>query len=124
MTQPKAGMGANDDEQAGLQGGIEDDETDPADDGQTIDHATGLPEGGGGRIKLSTLRDIRLEMARVYRSVKRGKLEESAATKRVYILGEIGKIITVAELEKRINELEAQRALNGQRTPLLPQHQH
>ena len=89
------------------------DETDSDEEGQTIDNETGLPEGGGDRIKLSTLRDIRLEMARVYRSVKRGKLEESAATKRVYILGEIGKIITVAELEKSIHELEAHRTLNG-----------
>lgn len=93
---------------------IDDDETDPDDEGQTIDGATGLPEPGGGCIKLSTLRDIRLEMARVYRSVKRGKIEEAAGTKRVYILAVIGKIITVAELEKRVLELEVQQSVpNG-----------
>ena len=107
------------------QSGADHDEMDSDDDGQTIDGATGLPDPTPDRVKLSTLRDIRLEMARVYRSVKRGQLEESAATKRVYILGEIGKIITVAELEKRIHQLEAQRTLNGQRQNLLShQSQH
>ena len=104
--------------------GADDDEIDPDDEGQTIDHATGLPEPGGDRIKLSTLRDIRLEMSRVYRSVKRGKLEESQATKRVYILAEIGKIITVAELEKRVIDLEAQHELNNGGRPALSAAQH
>jgi len=101
-----------------------DDEIDPDDEGQIIDNATGLPEPGGDRIKLSTLRDIRLEMSRVYRSVKRGKLEESQATKRVYILAEIGKIITVAELETRVMELEARRELNNGGRPAFPATQH
>ena len=100
------------------------DEMDPDDEGQTIDGATGLPDPAGGRIKLSTLREIRLEMSRVYRSVKRGKLEESQATKRVYILAEIGKIIRDAELEQRVIELEARHVLNNGGQPALSAAQH
>ena len=97
---------------------------DPDEEPETFDNQTGKPDPTPDRVKLSTLRDIRLEMSRVYRSVKRGKLEESQATKRVYILAEIGKIITVAELEKRVIELEERHALNNGGRPALPATQH
>jgi hypothetical protein len=106
------------------QNGADHDEMDSDEDGQTIDGATGLPDPTPDRVKLSTLRDIRLEMARVYRSVKRGKLEESAASKRVYMLGEIGKIIRDADLEQRILELEQRHAMHNGGRPALPATQH
>ena len=86
---------------------------------ETIDGKTGKPDPTPRRIDLSTLRDVRLEMAKVYRRMDRGDIEESAATKRVYILAEIGKIITVAELERRVLELEDRHAVTGNR-PMLP----
>lgn len=60
----------------------------------------------GRRIDLSTLRDVRLEMARVYRMMDAGEIEDASGTKRVYALEGVGKIITVAEIERRIQELE------------------
>jgi hypothetical protein len=86
---------------------------------QTIDGNTGKVDPAPDRCDLSSLRDIRIEMAKVYRSVKRGEIEDAAGTKRVYMLAEIGKVITVADLEKRLVDLEARRALPGTR-PQLP----
>ena len=76
---------------------------------QTIDGQTGMAEPAPRRIDLSTLRDVRLEMAAVYRCLDAGDLAAQEATRRVYILGEIGKVITLAELERRIGELEERR---------------
>jgi hypothetical protein len=87
--------------------------------GEVIDGATGKvdpsPSNGafgknGRRIDLSTLRDVRLEMARVYRMMDAGELEDAAGTKRIYALDGIGKIITVSEIERRIQELEDRQA--------------
>lgn len=69
----------------------------------------------GRRIDLSTLRDVRLEMARVYRMMDAGEIEDASGTKRVYALEGIGKVITVAEIERRIQELE-----DRQGRPALP----
>jgi hypothetical protein len=63
------------------------------------------------RIDLSTLRDCRLEMAAVYRMVDQGQIPSQEGSRRVYMLGEIAKVITVAEMEKRLSELEQQHAL-------------
>lgn len=76
--------------------------------GQTIDGETGKADPTPRRIDLSTLRDIRLEMAHVYRELDAGRMQAQDATRRVYVLDAIGKIITVAEIERRIVELEAQ----------------
>lgn len=85
--------------------------------GQIIDGETGLPDptppkltGKDGkprrRIDLSSLRDVRLEMAHVYREMEAGLIETQDGTRRVYVLAEIGKVITVAEIERRLTELE------------------
>lgn len=95
--------------------------------GEVIDGATGkvdpTPSNGafgknGRRIDLSSLRDVRLEMARVYRMMDAGEIEDASGTKKIYALEGIGKIITVAEIERRIQELEDRQAGNGR--PALP----
>ena len=87
-------------------------------DHQVIDGATGLPDptpaktgSGKRRIDLSTLRDVRIEMAHVYRSMDAGEMEAQEGSKRVYVLGEIAKIITIADIEKRVAELEERQNL-------------
>ncbi len=59
------------------------------------------------KIDLATIKDVRLEMASVYRSMKSGAIETSDGTKLVYVLSQIGKMITDHEFEKRIEALEA-----------------
>lgn len=89
--------------------------------GETIDAETGLPDptpklpADVARLKLSSLKDVRLEMAAVYRSVKGGQLDDNAGSKRVFMLRQIADVITQAELEKRIEDLEASRgAVSGE----------
>jgi hypothetical protein len=73
---------------------------------ELIDGKTGEPAPPPRRIDLSNLRDVRIEMAYVYREMDAGRIVAADASRRVYVLGEIGKIITVAEIERRIGELE------------------
>ncbi len=73
---------------------------------ETIDGKTGKPIATPRTINLSNLRDVRLEMAYVYRQVDCGNLKAQEGTRRVYILRQIGDILTVAELETRLVELE------------------
>lgn len=59
------------------------------------------------KIDLKSIDDVRLEMARVYRQMKSGEIETSDGTKLVYVLSQIGKMIEVHDIEKRIELLEA-----------------
>jgi len=45
------------------------------------------------RIGLKTLRDVRREMARVYRDVRCGNIESSEGTRLTFMLAQIGKVI-------------------------------
>lgn len=86
----------------------------------TIDAESGAVEAGqfdpgrfgarGRRIPLKTLRDVRREMARQYRLHDQDQIESGEMNKRIWALGKIGEVITVAELEQRLIDLE-QRAL-------------
>lgn len=87
---------------------------------QTIDGATGKPidtpccgdatgEGKHRRIDLSTLRDVRLELAAVYRKMDAGDISSQEGTRRAYVLKTIGEVITVADFERRLEELESGR---------------
>ena len=85
---------------------------------ETIDGATGKPEGTPRRIDLSSLRDVRLELAAVYRKMDGGEIESQEGTRRAYVLKTIHDVIVSAELERRIAELEeaaAHSALPGSR---------
>ena len=80
---------------------------------ETFDGKTGLTEATPAskrRIDLSDLRDVRLEMAAVYRMVDSGELKSQEGTRRVYILRQIGDIIAMHDLEKRVQELEERQA--------------
>ena len=58
------------------------------------------------RINLSTSKDIRREMARVYRETRFNKILPNNGTKLVYMLINILKAYEVTEMEKRLVELE------------------
>lgn len=86
--------------------------------GEVIDRATGTLSPTPRRIDLSTLRDVRLELAAVYRQMDAGNIGTQDGTRRAYILKTIHDVIVSAELERRIVELEEQRAgaIPGRRT--------
>ena len=46
-------------------------------------------------------------MGRVYREMRGGKIETQEGTRLVYVLGQIGKLAELYEIEKRIIALEA-----------------
>jgi hypothetical protein len=73
-----------------------------------IDNATGELEPTPSTIKLKSIDDVRVEMGKVYREMKRGKIEPSDGTKLVYVLSQIGKMIELHDIEKRISALEQQ----------------
>jgi hypothetical protein len=58
------------------------------------------------RVDLKSIDDVRLEMAKVYRSMKSGEIVSSDGTRFVYVLAQIGKMIEVYEVEKRLIALE------------------
>jgi hypothetical protein len=94
-------------------GGRHSDKTEP----QTIDGETGKPDPAPRRIDLSSLRDVRLELAVLYRQIDAGKLDSQDGSRRAYILRQIHDVIVTAEIERRLDELEkkAPVALPGQR---------
>lgn len=57
-------------------------------------------------IHLKTINDVRLEMAKVYRDMKLQKIPTSDGTRLVYVLAQIGKMVELHEIEKRVEELE------------------
>ena len=84
-----------------------------------IDGATGRADPTPRRIDLSTLRDVRLELAAVYRKLDAGEIETQDATRRAYVLKTIHDVIVSAELERRITDLEERQALPGSNAPRL-----
>ncbi len=58
------------------------------------------------RIDLKTIDDVRLEMARVYRDMRAEKILTNDGTRLVYVLGQIGKMIELHEIIKRVEKLE------------------
>lgn len=80
---------------------------------EIIDGATGKPEGTPRRIDLSSLRDVRLELAAVYRKMDAGEIQTQEGTRRAYVLKTIHDVIVSAELERRIAELEERQLLSG-----------
>ena len=59
-----------------------------------------------GPIRLTTVDEIRVEMAKVYREARRGKLPTEEATRLVYVLTQIVKVHEMAVIERRIAALE------------------
>ena len=73
-------------------------------------------------INLTNLRDVRLELAHVYRKMDAGKLDGAEGTKRAYVLRQIHDVIVSAELERRIQELEERQGSGAGGMPALSQH--
>ena len=83
---------------------------------ETIDGATGKPDHTPRRIDLSSLKDIRLELAAVYRKMDGGEIESQDGTRRAYVLKTIHDVIVSAELERRIQDLDERLRLPGTRS--------
>ena len=91
---------------------------------ETIDGATGKPDHTPRRIDLSSLKDIRLELAAVYRKMDAGQIESQDGTRRAYVLKTIHDVIVSAELERRIQDLEERQRLPGTRSLPNAAHTH
>ncbi len=57
-------------------------------------------------IHLKTADDVRIEMAKVYRGAKSGDINTADATKLVYILSQIGRMIETNEIQTRVEAVE------------------
>lgn len=78
-----------------------------------IDGATGLPVPPTPAkrekfIPLTTLSQVKIELARLYRQTKAGKVATSDASRLAFILNSLGRVIVDAELEQRVQQLEQQ----------------
>ena len=58
------------------------------------------------KVKLQTLDDIRVEMSRIYRESKSGRRDTADASRMIFMLSQIGKMIELADVEKRLITLE------------------
>jgi len=58
------------------------------------------------RIDLKTIDDVRVEMARVYRDMRAGRIDTADGTKLAYVLAQLGKLIESGEIEKRLEAVE------------------
>lgn len=62
-------------------------------------------------LRLKSLDDVRVEMARVYRDARSGKMDLSKAGKLAYILVQLSNLTRDTDLERRLAHLE--REANG-----------
>ena len=58
------------------------------------------------QLKLATIEDCRREMARVYRDARSANTDTADASRLVYMLTSIAKLIEIGQLEERITKLE------------------
>ena len=58
------------------------------------------------RVDLKTIDDVRVEMARVYRDMRSGRIDKSEGTKLAFVLAQLGRLIEAGELERRLVLLE------------------
>lgn len=58
------------------------------------------------RINLSTIDDVRREMAKVYRDMRSQTIDPQDGTRLTYVLAQLGKMHEMAEVEQRVNALE------------------
>ena len=57
-------------------------------------------------IHLKTADDVRLEMAKVYRDMRQGRIDMADGTKLAYVLGQLNKAIETGIIEVRMEALE------------------
>ena len=72
----------------------------------TIDNSNGRATPTLVKIDLKSIDDVRLEMAKIYREMRNQKIDAADGTKLIYVLSQIGKMIEIHDIEKRINLIE------------------
>jgi hypothetical protein len=74
----------------------------------TIDGATlrVLPTPTRRKPQLTSLEGVRVEMSRIYREMEAGKRESQEGSRLVYVLTQIGKVLELTEIERRLIVLE------------------
>lgn len=78
-------------------------------DGITGDVETLPPQKGKRyRCELSTVQDVRREMAKVYRECRSEILDAQTGTKLTWMLQGIAKVIETSDFEQRLEQLEQQ----------------
>jgi hypothetical protein len=65
------------------------------------------------QLKLATIEDCRREMARVYRDARTATTDTADASRLVYMLTSIAKMIELGQLEERITKLEGKKNGNA-----------
>ena len=75
---------------------------------QSIDGATLalVPTPGRRKAQLNTLEGVRRELARIYREAESGKRDAADASRRTFMLGQIGKLLELTEIERRLTAVE------------------
>ncbi len=58
------------------------------------------------KINLSTIDDVRREMARVYRDMRSKEIDPQDGTRLTYVLAQLGKMHELADMEQRMFALE------------------
>jgi hypothetical protein len=78
----------------------------------TIDGATLriLPTPRRRKAQLNSLEGVRIEMSRVYRDMESGRRDSQEGSRLVYVLAQIGKVLELTEIERRLTALEGHRA--------------
>ena len=69
-----------------------------------------LPTPQRRKPQLTSLEGIRCEMARIYREMESGKRESQEGSRLVYVLTQIGKVLELTEIERRLTALEDKNA--------------
>jgi hypothetical protein len=64
------------------------------------------------RADLATLTDVRRELGRVYRDMRKGKVATQDGTRYTYVLKAIADLIAQSDLEARIEALERIQAMS------------
>lgn len=67
------------------------------------------------RLKLSTIDDVKAELARLYRSAKAKQMDVGDASKLANMLALLGRLIEGADLERRIAAIEAAQTSDKER---------
>lgn len=82
----------------------------------TIDGASGKPLNSPARIpctRLGTVREIRREMATVYRQARHGRITTQEATRLTFCLVQMVKTFELEALQQRLAVLEEREALQS-----------
>ena len=74
----------------------------------TLDGATLalVPTPQRRKAQLNSIEGVRREMARIYREAEAGKRDTAEASKLTFMLGQIGKILELTQIERRLDALE------------------